>query len=105
MPKVTLPPVTRVAHFFHSLIADALSDDERKEVDRLNREVYEASVCATHDFCDANMIMDEAFRLCGIAEMDPEDFDQNRLWADAWDLAKREGFASDWTLGMGEVSQ
>ena len=54
--------------------------------------------CATHDFCDANLAMDEAFRNLGLkgisdSETDsPEQVAAMDLWNKAWDYAKANKF-------------
>lgn len=39
--------------------------------------------CASHDFCDANEVMQKACELTGISD---------EFWSEAWDLAKQEEF-------------
>lgn len=57
-------------------------------------------VCHSHDFCDANMAMDEAFR--HVMNRDPiADIEAGMseadcmLWNDAWDIARRHRFWGD----------
>jgi len=58
------------------------------------------SACATHDFCDANMAMDEAFkrvlgRGCLLIEdcvSDDEKQADTNLWNEAWGIAKAANF-------------
>jgi len=64
-----------------------------------------ASICHTHDYCDANMVMDEAMRNCGIdpdlatdedgEPVEPFDTEFTSLWNEAWDLAKEAEFDPD----------
>lgn len=53
-----------------------------------NRSVGEG-VCASHDYCDANMVMDEAFT--GLFDRSVASTDEDcALWNAAWDIAKAE---------------
>ncbi len=63
-----------------------------EEVNRLNREEYGPNVCASHDFCDANMPMAEAFESLFGREPDLISDTDFNIWAEAWDLAKAKGF-------------
>lgn len=61
-----------------------------------------ASVCHTHDFCDANMVMDKAIRACGFdpdkardedgEPIEPFDTELTALWNEAWNLANKAEF-------------
>lgn len=84
--------VTALAEAFAEVMRQCLSADEMAEVKRRNAH-YSDKVCATHDFCDANMVMDAAFRsttgrdpLAGDDGMSEADC---RLWSDALALAKK----------------
>jgi hypothetical protein len=65
---------------------------ERNRVDGAN-----SGVCHSHDFCDANMVMAEAFDACCTPVFNdageiPEATAQ--LWDEAWGLAKKSEFAT-----------
>jgi len=54
---------------------------------------YAGSICATHDFCDANQVMADAFaqtmgRDLIMGDDEPGQQDDFRLWGKAWDHAK-----------------
>ena len=53
---------------------------------RLNRAEGNPNVCHTHDYCDANMVMERAMRECG------ESGRTVAVWNAAWDMAKAAGF-------------
>lgn len=80
---------------FAAMIAEDFSAEELAEVRRRN-VTYGENVCATHDFCDANMTMLEAHRTHGVAtvvdfdeETQPEEHEAAcRLWGAAWAHAK-----------------
>lgn len=86
-----------------------LTADELAEAVRRNAtpEYADHNMCATHDFCDANMALDEAYRTTtgrqlvdDMQEADGEAAaDQDAKWWDyingAADLARLAGFAPD----------
>lgn len=47
-----------------------------------------AGVCHTHDFCDANMAMAEAFKRVAGHECVPDSQDDADLWNASWNMAK-----------------
>lgn len=83
-------PVKRLAREFSIRAREYLSMDEMEEVIKRNRTEEVPLVCHTHDFCDANMIMDAAMEKLGLRSKN-EDV-TNQLWSAAWDLAKKTEF-------------
>lgn len=93
-----------IAKAFSVVLHRWLNPEQWEELIRKNAADPEDS-CSSHDFCDANMAMDEAFRVvlgraiilpCDAIEGDKEqeaiiDAD-SVLWNDAWKLAKVRGF-------------
>lgn len=54
-----------------------------------------SNVCASHDFCDANMIMAQAMKRLAPSLDDAKIFEDSSLvalWNEAWGLAKRGAF-------------
>jgi hypothetical protein len=96
--------VVSVAKEFSRLLAGHLGDDLAVAV-QSNRDETCEGVCHTHDYCDANMVMDEAMRNCGIdpdlardedgEPVEPFDTEFTNLWNAAWDLAKGVEFDED----------
>ncbi len=90
-----------IARKFHALIRVRLPEN-LEEIDRSNLE--EEYTCATQDFCDANVYMDEAFVAVmerehamfnnGSSETDKEKDDT--LWNTAWAMAIGHGFNKEW---------
>lgn len=80
---------------FHKLVREALAE-HLEEIDRRNAAIENKNVCATHDFCDANMLMDEAFTERTGHEVDAEDKDDTLLWSAAWTIAAGHGFSKPW---------
>jgi len=67
--------------------------DENTVLERNSSPEY-ADACASHDFCDANMAMNEVFENLGQEtpeneKVNPEPF---KLWGRVWDLAKARKF-------------
>ncbi len=91
----TIPTVSALAAEFSTILHDWLGAVKMRTVAARNRTPAYTRCCASHDFCDANMAMLEAYsNLSGIADNDIDLQDDATLDAinAAWDLAKRNGF-------------
>ena len=75
-------------HDAYGKVMDLLNDIDA--VNRLNG--LDAPVCASHDHCDANMPMGEAFARVMGREMEASSPSDAALWRQAWAIAKAEGF-------------
>lgn len=68
-----------------------LTEDELVEIRKRNATpAYSGNVCASHDFIDANMVMNDAFEKVTGREIDCENGADCVLWSKAWDIAKVE---------------
>jgi hypothetical protein len=94
---MTLDPktVAFLAGQFADVIHEWTTPKEFEEIKRLNRTPeYAGSICATHNFMDANMAMEAAFkrafgRLPNIYDNDDgSEGDDVALWNAAWSQAK-----------------
>lgn len=85
---------TALAKEFCAVIAEWLTPQQMDIVRERNRTIA-AGCCATHDFCDANMAMAEAFENLAGFEPDTADDDVSRIWSTAWNLALAAGFHAD----------
>lgn len=85
--------VTALASEFIRQMRVVLAPEEMADVVRLNDlEAPDSNICHSHDFCDANMVMEAAFiRLMGRAPDVMADVDVG-LWNAAWDQAVERGF-------------
>lgn len=92
MTQTTPLNCSRLARKFHELVREALPE-HLETIDEENRTAAEHT-CATHDYCDANMIMDEAFTAVLGHDMDAGSEDDVTLWNAAWDLALWHGFSN-----------
>lgn len=74
-----------------------------QELVQLTRIEQDKTICHSHDYCDANMAMLEAFEKYKITLLWPADVEdrpeleneyamQMKLWEDAWTLAKENLF-------------
>lgn len=61
-------------------------------IDRNKADGPESNVCHTHDFCDANMLMLEAWQEMFGDAPDLDNDDHLAAWNDAWAIAKAAGF-------------
>ena len=88
-----------VARDFARRLLNEVGPRRLAEADRRNLEdeAYRCGACASHDFCDANVLMAEAMEAhLGIArgsfELELGDRPNSRLWSEAWDYASGRGF-------------
>lgn len=84
-----------LARLFSLVVRRSLSAAEIEMVVELNSVENDALICHTHDVCDANMLMLEAFVDAGLLADHrdaPADY-FHPLWCAAWDLAKTNSFA------------
>ncbi len=98
----SLPDVAALAKEFCRILSETLSAEQVAQVLMRNAEEANPSICHSHDFCDANMVMQAALDSFGVDPMSSGEDGKAMsdeiavLWADAWDMAKGAGFnASD----------
>lgn len=93
-----------LAHEFSRILREWLTEDEiaeviaRNKADRRRRQtaqLADPAVCASHDFCDANMAMYEAFQNIAGHPVDPQNTADVSMWNKAWSMAKASGFDAD----------
>lgn len=87
-----------LAQAFSELLREAIGDRINDVIER-NATEENPDACHSHDFCDANEIMLQAWRDCGLSEDaivggNPAD-DAHCLWETAWDIAKEYDFEPD----------
>lgn len=95
-----LPESEVLAKTFAVVIVEWLTPYEFMIMRMRNSRQTNPCICHSHDFIDANMAMDEAFKRHGIDPLDnPQDpeggmtKEVNDLWNETWDLAKRIYFS------------
>ena len=83
--------VSALADRFAATLREWLTPAEFAEMKALNETAeYQDGICASHNYCDANMAMDAAWKETFGAEVDidADDEEQAKLWSDAWNLAR-----------------
>lgn len=92
----SLPTVPALARQFCLVLRDTLSPTQMAEVVRRNAAQPDPSICHSHDFCDANMAMAEAWEMLSTVPCGADCPDAvNAIWSAAWDLAKDNDFNPD----------
>ncbi len=75
-----------LARRFAKHLLDVVGLDDLRKIDRKNTTPDYSSACASHDYCDANMVMFAAFGRLPKTEADYE------AWNDAWNTCHFHGF-------------
>ena len=84
--------VRDLARHFSAGLLQAIGAEKMHEVNELNANEKHADVCHSHDFIDANEVMDDAFREVLGREIRQQVDADCQLWNEAWSLAVTEGF-------------
>lgn len=80
-----------IACYFAQALEQDLTAEQFAEIKRLNATPeYSDGICASHNYCDANVFMLEAFEAFGLSA--PEDSDEPAvaIWNGAWEFASKE---------------
>ncbi len=85
----------QVSKKFSEVLREWLTPAEMDEVIIRNEEprYKEGELCATHDFCDANMAMFEAIEKVTGTEPDTQSDEFTKLFNEAWVMAKANKFS------------
>jgi hypothetical protein len=89
---------TMLARFFSTVLRKWLTDSEILEINTANAASgYDVSICASHDYCDANMAMLEAVSNAIGIPVDDIDIDVSdprfcEMVNAAWAIAKQADF-------------
>ena len=86
--------VDRLARAFAKELRTLLTKSEFRQVIALNNKEKDKSACHSHDFCDANMVMDAAFTITFKRSFGFDSEDDRKLFNTAWTLAKSKRFFS-----------
>ena len=78
--------IVALAEAFDHLLRTEIGKAKYREVLARNAAEPDAGICHSHDFCDANMMMDGAFRVVLQRGPDIDDDADLTLWTDAWNL-------------------
>lgn len=82
----------RLAIEFARQLCDELGFQKIATIAAMNTTPAYRGACASHDFCDANMIMSQAFLYVFGRESNPASADDAGLWNRAWNIAREFGF-------------
>lgn len=83
-----------IAAVFSRLLREYLREDELARVLAWNADNRHAPHCATHDVCDPDEIMAEAFTECGVDCNTQNDLTRAE-WETAWRVARVNDFDPD----------
>lgn len=88
----------RLAEEFAAVLLVSIGPDNMREVIARNQSAADPMTCASHDFCDANMLMFKALQNLTDKPLDPEticaDSANADLWNRAWAIAKESAMQS-----------
>ncbi|MFN3261258.1 MAG: hypothetical protein ACE37J_11940 [Pikeienuella sp.] len=88
---------------FAAELRKEITDESVAEVVRRNTLPTYAAACASHDFCDANMVMASAFERVMERPFDFGSETDMDIWNRAWDAARLSGFATTAIACTGEA--
>lgn len=86
-----LPLKVKIARAFCRILHTWLTPCQMQQVVLRNRTRPEG-VCHSHDFCDPNVAMDDAFKKVRGRRMNAQRDSDLNLWIAAWDLAIKAEF-------------
>lgn len=87
------PSVESVASEFSQALRALLTPEQMALVLARNFAESRPSICHTHDFCDANVVLHDVFLANGMDPADEGGMEKwGSLWDAAWNLAKSREF-------------
>ena len=88
------PQVEKLSKEFSKVLKSWLMKKQMAEVIRKNDtpEYKTGGLCASHDYCDANMAMDAAWKKVVGKSINFQNNTQVSLWNKAWTMAKENKF-------------
>lgn len=81
----------RLSERFAELLHEDLTPAQFAAMVTRNRVETSKGVCHSHDFCDANVTMADAWRQVIGDDFDADDEAQTAVWNEAWELAHSRG--------------
>lgn len=87
-PEYRAAAVKRLALSFADELLDTIGEADYEEVKARNATEEYARFCASHDFCDANMVMFDAFNTEIGWDCDLDNDEDTSVWNEAWELAR-----------------
>ncbi len=94
IPKqITAGTANRIAANFSLRLRHYLTAEQMAATVAANLTEKNPSICHSHDYCDANVFMAEAFETVTGRAVNLQSEDDDYLWAEAWGIAKSNAFA------------
>jgi hypothetical protein len=87
--------VRKLAGKFSEALLQEVGEETLAEINYRNSLPEHRWRCATHDFCDSNMIMAAAFYELRGYEIEFIDHEDMLLWGAAWSLARADRFGQE----------
>jgi hypothetical protein len=81
----------KIALSFAQLLKDSLSPGEWESLIRENEEYKYTNCCASHNYLDANIVMDEAIKK-HVSHFNIHHTPHTKMWNEAWDYAVQKNF-------------
>ena len=91
MTEVVISETELLAKMFAHKLTEDLGRDVIADIIQSNLEET-SGVCHSHDHCDSNMVMAEAFREVFGRDSDPASDEDARIWSEAWEEAQMNAF-------------
>lgn len=85
-------PAQILASQFSANLRAALSPEQVLGAVLANTLETNPAICHSHDYCDANVTMAEAFETVMGRPVDLQSDADGLLWSDAWEIARRNAF-------------
>ena len=78
----------KIGKRFRSKLRHLIGEEQFNEMARLNMKNWNQGHCHSHDYCDANMVMLNAWREITGSEFNMQDLGQKKAWQEAWIKAR-----------------
>lgn len=82
-----IPTAEALAERFVAILRDWMDADEWAEMCERNAAETQPGICHSHDFCDADMAMWEAWNELSPHTLEVQEENHTALWKQAWDIA------------------
>lgn len=81
----------QIARAFFIILKNELGPDKIEQIRNRNAtDKYQSDICASHDFCDANVTLAVAFEIITNNEIDIQNDQHVETWNAAWKIAKAQ---------------
>lgn len=79
--------INSLSKVFLYTLKNRISKQDFEAACQRNAVQQQPNICHSHDFCDANMVMAQAFEAASGIKVDIENDNQRYIWTSAWRLA------------------